>query len=400
MQDYNDEIEIGILSCLLTKNKLFDELMLEPKHFIKYRKIIEFLLKCKKKYEVLDSNLLCFDEECPKEMTFEFISELITLLPTTSVFHDYQQRQFDIYKNYNLHLLANQYTTSKITEEEFIEQVESLSKETISLKLTKNENEIYELITSSNKMIQFSRLHNLSSKVQFMENTFNIIAARPSVGKSAFALNLMEDLSMTYNCLYFNMEMTEREIYERLVAIQSGINMDYFTNIQSEHQRNCIKSSISEILKRKIKIINGSKSIETIRKIILSEQRHGHTIVFIDYVGYVNGPKKQNDREKIGDIVRQLQLLTKDYNITIFCLAQINREGVEEPSKENLKDSGELEQSGHAVILLHNMSKEPLNDLNPKMKIIIAKNRSGRTGYLIMNYCKKNQKFSEEKQFF
>jgi len=397
MQDYNDELELGILSCLLTKNKLFDELMLEPKHFIKHKKIIEFLLKCKRKYEVFDSNLLCFDEECPKEITFEFISELITLLPTTSVFHDYQQRQFDIYKNYNLHLLASKYTTAEISEKEFIEQIENLSKETISLKLTKNENEIYELITSSNKMIRFSRLHNLSSKVQFMENTFNVIAARPSVGKSAFALNLMEDLSINYNCLYFNMEMTEKEIYERLVAIQSGIDMGYFSNIQTEHQRNCIKNSISNIIKRKIKIVNGSKSIETIRKIILSEQRHGHTIVFIDYVGYVNGSRKQNDREKIGEIVRQLQLLTKDYNITIFCLAQINRDGVEEPTKENLKDSGELEQSGHAIILLHNISKDPLNDLNPKMKIIVAKNRSGRTGYLIMNYFKKNQQFLEEK---
>lgn len=395
MKDYSDEFELGILGSLLLKQKLFDELMIEPRHFIKYREAMEYFIKMKKKYNVINISLLVSDIGCPKNLTVEWLTNLVSNTATVSIFHDYQQKQFEIYKNYYLHLFAKKYTSSEISEKDFVDNIEKLSKESIGLKLTKNEHEIFELITTSNKMLKFSKMKILSSKVQFVENTFNIIAARPSVGKSAFALNLLQDLSQNYNCLYFNMEMTEKEIYERLVAIESGVPINDFHKFKTEYQMQQTKEAISRILKKNLKIVNGSKTIEAIRKIILSEQKNGHTIVFIDYIGYVNSIKKQNDRERIGEVARELQLLTKDYDITMFCLAQINREGEDEPSLQNLKDSGELEQSGHAILLLQNISSEPLKDLNPKMKIIVAKNRSWRKGFINMTYHKENQQFKE-----
>ena len=116
--------------------------------------------------------------------------------------------------------------------------------------------------------------------------------------------------------------------------------------------------------------------------------------MFVDYIGYVYTKENQNDRERIGEAMRELQMLSKDYNVTIFVLAQINREGNEEPGLIYLKDSGELEQTAHAVLILHNPDKN-LDNSMPELKILIPKNRNGQLGYLKMIYNKKTQKFTE-----
>ena len=114
--------------------------------------------------------------------------------------------------------------------------------------------------------------------------------------------------------------------------------------------------------------------------------------MFIDYVGYVSTRKRQNDRERVGEVTRELQIMTKDFNCTIFLLAQINREGTEAPTLTNLKDSGELEQSGHSVLFLHNPSND-INDQTPEYDLIVAKNRSGRLGKLKIMFYKAIQRF-------
>ena len=99
----------------------------------------------------------------------------------------------------------------------------------------------------------------------------------------------------------------------------------------------------------------------------------------------------------MGEIVRALQIMTKDYHCTIFLLAQINREGVIKPTVENLKDTGELEQSGHCVLLLSDLESTSQNDVH-RMEIYIGKNRSGlRGGLLHFDFDRTIQKFKEVK---
>ena len=140
--------------------------------------------------------------------------------------------------------------------------------------------------------------------------------------------------------------------------------------------------------------MNGSKSIRGIKSIISRESKNEHLVLFIDYIGYVHTGKKQNDRERIGEAVREIQLMTKDYDVTVFMLAQINREGNDEPTLTHLKDSGEIEQSAETVLILHNPNKD-LNEENPIYDILIPKNRNGKQGKMEMKFNKPCQKFEE-----
>lgn len=395
MKDYNDSLEKAILACLILKPSLFEELLLNEKHFVKYQEFYNVLKKNYVKHKTIDITLICSDDSTPDNF-IDFYTELVNEGCFVSNFNSYINEQIENYKKYRIFELIEQYTNKKIGYSELVQNINLEYNDKLDFTLKKTEQEIYELITLSQEYINFDKMINLGKKVKFLKHTFNVIAARPSVGKSAFALNMIEDLSKNYRCLYFNMEMTEKEMYERLVAINTGIPIDNVCNPVTEYQDNAIKQSIHSLVNRNLKIVNGSKNIETLKNIIINEQKKEHVLVFIDYIGYVYALKNMNDRERIGYVVRELQNLTKDYNITIFCLAQINREGAEEPTKETIKDSGELEQTAHALVLLHNVSINPLVEQEPLMKIIVAKNRSGKTGYFNMKFKKSNQVFYEE----
>lgn len=267
---------------------------------------------------------------------------------------------------------------------------------------------LYELITSDSKQIHFNDYKYMSSCIGFIEQTLNIISARPSIGKSAFALNLLNDLSKSsqYKCIYINMEMTEKEIYERLVSMNSKIPIKSFSKSQQDSKiRASILNTLEEIKSRNISIINKPMSISSIEKLIIREKRKRdnhdkHVILFIDYLGYIkSNERNMNDRERMGNIVRALQTMTKDYSCTIFLLAQINREGAENPSMQNLKDTGELEQSGHCILILNDMNTgETMLEDTHRMKVYVAKNRSGKRGGNLYFYFHRNtQSFTEEK---
>lgn len=398
MEDYDDGIELNILSCLFLHPKLFEEIMITEKNFIKHKEIFVLFKKIYLKYKNLDSYLL-LNETNKSGNIFDFVSNLVSDYSLSiESFHSYEEKQLEIYKEYKIKEFSIKLEQHEISLRDFIDKINELNLENISLESNKTTEEILNLIMTQNDIIKFEKMKELEQKVKFIKNTFNIIAARPSTGKSAFALNMLEDLSKNYNCLYFNMEMTEKDIYRRLVSINTSIPIDSLTQ-PSKNQLNLMKQSIQELVSRKIKIINGSKSIQAMKSIIVKEQKKGHLLVFIDYVGYiVSSDKIKSDREKIGAIVREIQSLTTDYDITVFCVAQINREGTDEPTEKNLKDTGELEQSGHAIIIIHNTSADPIMDQDPTMKIKVVKNRSGRKGYFEMKYIKKTQQFLEPKK--
>lgn len=233
----------------------------------------------------------------------------------------------------------------------------------------------------------------MSNKIGFIKNGIHVISARPSVGKSAFAINFMNDLSRKYKCIYLNMEMNEQKIYQRMVSCESGVPIEQFNQLD-RNKSIIIKDAIRRINKRNYQIMNGSKSVKSIKSIISKESKEEHTILFIDYIGYVTNGKNQNDRERIGNVVRELQLMTKDYDVTMFMLAQINRDGNDEPTMINLKDSGEIEQSAETVLILHNPSKD-LNEEQPIYTVLVPKNRNGRQGKMDILFDKKCQRFIE-----
>ena len=254
------------------------------------------------------------------------------------------------------------------------------------------------LIRTKDKLIKFNRFDELNNKLKIKKNTINIIAARPSEGKSALALNLFVDLASTYKCLYFNMEMTREEVIERMLGIQSKIKIANIINPQTDYQDNLIRESANKVYKLNYEIVNGSKNIKSLISKIIKEQKEEHLIVFIDYIGYVSNKAGQSDKDRIGEITRMLNDVTKDYDVTIFIIAQINRNGSDTPTMQDLKDSGELEQSADTIILIHDENKQDTSS-EKVIKLLIPKCRGGaRNVYIKMRYLKESQRMEEENE--
>lgn len=252
---------------------------------------------------------------------------------------------------------------------------------------------MYELQRHEEK-IRFNRSLFYSEVVQPSKKTVNVIGARTGVGKSAFALNVLNDLADKYMCLYFNLEMTEKEIYQRLMAIQSGIPINRFGKLTDKEKGFLSDAAIRFERDLKIKLYNGSKSMEGIVKIVARESRREHCIVFIDHIGYITNRKISNTRERIQNTMIELNTMSKDYDCTVFALSQLNRDTEGTPKLVNLKDSGEVEQTAHSIVLLNDLTKD-FNASVSDYELICAKNR-GMTGRRKVYFNKYNQRFYEK----
>ena len=393
------DIEDNLICCILLKDSLINELFVDLKCFKNSynKRVILFLKEMYKKYKKLDITLMVNEISSDNEKTrfINYYTETIMLEPTTSMFYEYQQKLIDEYKDNLIKEKINEYSREKINLNELVENINKISNEIMIIKQTnkKTPEEMIYMIRNREKIIEFDRFKKLNEKLKIKKKTVNVIGARPSEGKSALALNLFCDLAKKYKCLYFNMEMTEEEVYERMLGIESDITIKDINIPQSEYQDKIILEIANKIYNFKYEVINGSKTVQSIKNKIIKEQREEHTIVFIDYTGYIVGKQGQNDRERIGEAVRELNNITKDYDCTIFLIAQINRNGSDIPTMQDLKDSGEIEQTADTIILIHDDNKE--NNIDVKeVGLLIPKCRGGKRNIRIpVIFNKPKQRF-------
>lgn len=398
-------VEDTILGHLLLKPELFKRTVISEKHFLEDQNKFIFRI-IKKQYEEYQTiNIVGiaenfkneFNIKNPLDKTIRKMSELLgdTLLQPND--YDYfQQLLFDRYIDNEMMIAINNFKSQQLTKEELLNTIHALESQGIKLEDNRlNSNEIFQLINSKNANIQF-RFNKLSETANIQEHDLVIIAARTGLGKSGFCLNLLEDLSDRYNCLYFNMEIAEKQLYQRLVSINSKIDMKYLDNPATDYQKDAIKKACDTVAAKKIKIYSQGQTVATIRRKIMNESKSEHTIVFIDHVGLIKSPKNSSLYENLTEIVKELRQISLDYNCTIFLVSQLNRsaDNKQLPKISELKDTGELEQSATTVILMHdenqdeNMSKDEV-----PITFLIGKNRNGSLGMTRYQYKKTTQRF-------
>lgn len=377
------DIENNLICCIFLKDSLIEELFIDLDCFkSSYNKRIILLLKeTYKKYKKLDIALIVNElkTESEKNVFIEYFTEIINLQPTASMFYEYQQKLIDQHKDDLIKQEIKKYSNKQIELDELVENINKISNEVMVIKQNNKvtPEEMIRMIRNREKIIKFPRFWALNEKLRIKKKTVNVIGARPSEGKSALALNLFCDLAKEYKCIYFNMEMTEEEVYERMLGIEANIPITDINKPQTEYQDQKIMEVANKIYNYKYEVINGSKTVQAMKNKIIKEQRDEHCIVFIDYTGYIVGKQGQNDRERIGEAVRELNNITKDYDCTIFLIAQINRNGSEIPTMQDLKDSGEIEQTADTIILIHDENKEDNADVK-EIGFLIPKCRGGK----------------------
>lgn len=404
----NIKIEETLIGLVLSDSKLLEKLVLDEKYFSS-PKVIKLLCAMKKQYQEYQKfDLVGLISNNPEllqgkdNITIEYLTEIMQL-GFPSNFEYYQE---SLFKSHNKKLLIDaieKFKSNIMSQDELLDYIHKIEQQSLHTDFQRLTGEqIYNLISQKKRKISF-RFEKLTDAANIQEHDLIVIAARPGIGKTGFALNILENLSDSYNSIYFNMEMTEQQIYKRLIGINSYVPVKDLDSMTEEYLKTKTKESCQKLSSKKIKIITGGQTIRTIRSQIIRESHKEHTIVFIDYVGLIRDTEKnRSSYERVTEIVKELRQISLDYDCTIFILSQINRNSEKEKDKfpkiSDLKESGELEQSATTVIMLHNENLyKNISNRDETVKLIIGKNRNGVTGIIDYIYNQKNQRFCEVK---
>ena len=222
-----------------------------------------------------------------------------------------------------------------------------------------------------------------------------ILASRPKVGKTAFALSVAENVSETgKKVVFYSQEMQGIELCERILAKKSGISMNKLIDKSLLPQEIEKLKVLSSSTKNNI-IINdsGGISVQDIRLNCRMIKNLG--LIIIDYLQLMRSNSKHDNRnQEIGAISRELKKLATDLDVPILCFSQLNRISNENtrPTSSELRDSEELEQNCNKLMLMWCVKKYG----NIKtVGVDVALNRRGNTGVTLLDFCGENMTFSE-----
>ncbi len=235
-----------------------------------------------------------------------------------------------------------------------------------------------------------------------------IIAGRPGMGKSSFALNIAENIALKNKLpvVVFSLEMTAEQLAQRLLSSKAGVDQNCLKrgDINDEDMDNLFLASnvlkASQIFIAECPGINVIDLRARVRR--LKDQTGKLGLIVIDYVqimsslrdGYNRG---SNRATEIADISRSLKALAIEIDVPIVLLSQLNRE-VENrvdkrPNIADLRESGALEQDADIVLLLYRDSYYTKDTSDNTAEINIAKNRSGSTGVVKLSFQGKYTRF-------
>lgn len=226
----------------------------------------------------------------------------------------------------------------------------------------------------------------------FMPQDFVIIAGRPSMGKSAVALNLALGASIKQDAkvAFFSLEMSKNQCMGRVVSMYSKIPLKNLKQgrLSDEEWSKFIAVS-NDLSKLNLYIYDDVLNLSTIiNKCKKLKIQKGLDIVFIDYIQNVcdDSIKGDNRSRELSIISRTLKLLAKELNITIVALSQLSRASEarsdHRPIMSDLRESGALEQDADVVIGVYRDGYYNAEEGKDKLELIVLKNRNGETGTL------------------
>ena len=236
----------------------------------------------------------------------------------------------------------------------------------------------------------------------FRAGSLNVLAGRPSMGKSTLALNIANHLSSTKNVLFFSLEMSQVQLMMKMVSGDSHISLSKVERGHlDEDEQAKFYESLAKAGNKNMSIIDKSgltvKNIFSTAKKLNSDKKID--IILIDYLQIMRYDKGREISE-LGNITRELKYLSKDLEIPIILLSQLSR-GVESrenkrPFMSDLRSSGEIEQDADLVMFVYRDDYYYDNSPDKGLaELIVAKNRMGQSGFIKCNFDGNYSKFSD-----
>ena len=245
----------------------------------------------------------------------------------------------------------------------------------------------------------------------WQKTDLTILAARPSVGKTAFAIALVLNAAFAGHAVaLFSLEMGIGQIIQRLIAAISGVEMNAINRPKmltpSEWDRVTQASNTISKLQIVIDDSAGLTEQELRAKVRNLKQKHNTQLVIIDYLQLMSGTGKEGSREQeVSRISRGIKTMSKDCDVATIALSQLNRsmeggtgEAKREPRLSDLRESGAIEQDADNVLFISEPTPA-FTQAHPfflgKKVITIAKGRNIGTGFIALEFNKDTQKWRD-----
>ncbi|MCC6909384.1 MAG: replicative DNA helicase [Phycisphaerales bacterium] len=251
----------------------------------------------------------------------------------------------------------------------------------------------------------FRELDEMTSGLQPGEMV--IVAARPSMGKTSFALNVAENIALMGTPVgVFSLEMGKQQLAERLLSSRSEVDSHKLRrNMISKHDYHRIATAVGQLSEAPIFIDDtpGLSVLELRAKARRMVAKHAVKLIVVDYLQLMMGSTRESRQQEVAEISRGVKSLARELSVPVICLSQLNRaaENREDhrPRMADLRESGSIEQDADVVMMLHredyyNQSKPDFEPTNIA-ELIIAKQRNGPTGTVRLTWVGSSMKFKD-----
>ena len=432
----NIDAEKSVLGCMLMDNSNDSVLaavdVLKPKdfYFPAHQDIYASMLSLAAERVPVD--LITVQNELQKRNKIDviggisYLTELTELVPTTANINTYIKIVEEKSLLRQLINASTKMTTMAYSEEEnprdIIEKSEALIYNIANTGAKNDFKDIKSLLADTYEWIRLRRenrgtppgLDTGFSKLDYMTGGFQkgemiVLAARPSEGKTALAMNIA--LNCAKKKAYvavFSLEMSAESITQRLVSSEARANMQSFKkgDFKETELDKIVKAA--SLLHQTNLFIDDSNVITPMNMLTKARKfksEHGRLdLIVIDYLQYVKPPretKEGNRAQEVGEISKAIKSLAREMSCPVLCLSQMNREVVKKDRKPNLSDlreSGSIEQDADIVMFLYRPNRQKYEENVESgsipegeaedCELIIAKHRNGPTGSVPLKFSR------------
>ena len=237
-----------------------------------------------------------------------------------------------------------------------------------------------------------------------------ILAARPAMGKTSLAMNLVENIALAgKSCAVFSLEMSKEQLVQRMLCAVANVSMSNALKGQMPRAEWIkIAQAVQKLSNTRIFIDESSviTPAEILSKCRRLKRKHGLDFVMIDYIQLMSiksSIKDENRQQQVSEISRNLKILAKELDVPVLALSQLNRSVESEkrrPQLSDLRESGAIEQDADIVMFIHRPDKDaPKKDIDEGKvqkgvsELIVAKHRNGATGTIKLFFKEECTKF-------
>ncbi|MGP4061000.1 replicative DNA helicase [Halobacillus sp. H74] len=414
---YNQEAEQSVIGTLLLEGELAKDVTLRGEHFFdqRHRLIYQAVRKIERAGEMV--NLVTVTTELNKEIQtvggVSYLTDLAGSIPTTANLKHHQRLVLDAYRN-------------RKTKEEATRYVQNPNEETLDqlmaqLEDYRGEGTVSEEATTYETLIEITRelknpptdgMTGFATGYKEIDDMTGgtqggdliILAGRPSMGKTAFALNLAAHHCKNNGSAHlFSLEMGRKSLFKRMLSCEAGIDGQKWRtlNFSREDYEKCF-TAVGEIADWNLHVHENARTVADIRaQVRQSIRKDGEQkpMIIIDYLQLLASSSRYERRDlEVGAMTRELKLLARELGVPIILLSQLSR-GVEQrkdkrPMMADLRESGNIEQDADVIGFLYredyyNRDGGEENEV----ELIISKQRNGPVGSVKLEFVKEYGKF-------